>query len=122
MQQMVTCPNCSSQNAANQQFCVSCGGHLNSVTRQVSHVPIVTGVAAPASPATNVVTPQPAAHQQASTLSRQSVKMEVKPTWGLAWGLLWRMLFLQLFIVGIFFLVYLVVRLALGYTSVFGGF
>lgn len=109
MQQTVTCPNCGSQNAANQQFCVSCGAHLGGTTRAAPHVPIVTGIAAPAQMVTPVVTAAPQQHGQ----------IAVKPTWGLAWGLFWRMLFLWLFMLGLIFLGYMLVRLALGYTTVF---
>lgn len=115
MQQMVTCPNCGSQNAANQQFCVSCGAHLGSPQRQVSHMPIVTGVAAPQA----VMAPAPLIAPVVTTTAEQSKQVEIKPTWGLAWGLFWRMLFLWLFIFGIMFLCYMVVRLVLGYTTVF---
>ncbi len=120
MQQMVTCQNCGSQNAANQQFCVSCGAHLGAAQRPMPHVPIVTGIAAPApmmtamampqQVVTPVVAPDPVHHRQ----------VDVKPTWGLAWGLFWRMLCLWIFISGIIFLGYMLLRLALGYTSVFG--
>ncbi|MBN1375039.1 MAG: zinc ribbon domain-containing protein [Dehalococcoidia bacterium] len=116
MQQMATCPNCGSQNAANQQFCVSCGAHLGNTSRPVSHVPIVTGVAAPspvAGTTQSLVTPSLPA------VPRNMGQVDVKPTWGLAWGLFWRMLFLMLFFGGVLFLIYMLVRMSLGYTSVF---
>jgi hypothetical protein len=116
MQQMVTCPNCGSQNASNQQFCVSCGGHLGVATRPLSHVPIVTGVAAPSPMMTGVVAAQP----MMTGLSESSRQMDVKPTWALAWGLFWRMICLSLFVGGLIFLVYMLVRMILGYGSVFG--
>jgi hypothetical protein len=47
-------------------------------------------------------------------------QLDVKPTWGLSWGLFWRMLCLWIFVSGVIFLGYMLVRLALGYTSVFG--
>lgn len=121
MQQTVSCPNCGSQNAANQQFCVSCGAHLANSQKTVSHTPIVTGVANPApvvtglqvqQAATGVMYP-PAAHQQQGPVV-------VKPTWGLAWGLFWRMIFLYILMAVVIFLGYMVVRLVLGYNDVFG--
>jgi hypothetical protein len=118
MQQMAACPNCGSQNAANQQFCVSCGAHLGAPARQLSHVPIVTGVAAPA----QVMSQQPMMAATLSAAPQQSANVYVKPTWALAWGLLWRMLCLDLFIGGLLFLIYMLVRMILGYTSVFGPF
>lgn len=117
MQQMATCPNCGSQNAANQQFCVQCGAHLSGTSaRPVSHVPIVTGVAATTPVISSVVTPQ----SVLPAVPRHVDQVEVKPTWGLAWGLFWRMFFLTLFIGGLVFLIYMLVRMAMGYTSVFG--
>jgi hypothetical protein len=110
MQQSVTCPNCGNQNTANQQFCVSCGAHLGSAPRTMPHIPIVTGVAAPTQVVTPIITPAPQAQKP----------VEVKPTWGLAWGLFWRMLFLWVFLLGICFLGYMIVRLAQGFTTVFG--
>ena len=107
MQQMATCPNCGAQNSAIQQYCVSCGSHLGGPQRQVSHVPIVTGVA-PVPPAAPIPPPSPAAPRD----------VEIKPTWGLAWGLFWRTLLLWLFLLGAVFLCYLVVRLALGYNGI----
>ena len=121
MQQMVTCPNCGSQNAANQQFCVSCGGHLGGATRPVSHVPIVTGVATPAAMMTGVAQ-QPMGTQPMPAPSQRVGPADVKPTWGLAWGLFWRTVCLMLFTGGVLFLIYMLVRVALGYNSVFGGF
>ena len=117
MQQMVTCPNCGSQNAGNQQFCVSCGAHLGAAARQ-SHVPIVTGVAA-SSP---MVPPQQLMAATLPAAPRQSSQVDVKPTWTLAWGLFWRMICLMLFTGGLIFLVYMLVRMILGYQSVFGAF
>jgi len=108
MQQTVTCPNCGSQNAANQQFCVSCGAHLAGPGRTPPHVPIVTGIAPPAQVVMPVV-----------TAAQPQRPVDVKPTWGLAWGLFWRMLFLWLFVMGAIFLGYMIIRLALGYTTVF---
>jgi hypothetical protein len=123
MQQMVTCPNCGSQNAANQQFCVSCGAHLGGPGRPVSHVPIVTGVAAPSAPImAGMIAPQPMMSQAMPAKLGQSGPLDVKPTWGLAWGLFWRMLCLLLFMGGVLFLIYMLVRMMLGYNSVFGGF
>lgn len=122
MQQMVTCQNCGSQNAANQQFCVSCGAHLGAVPRPVSHVPIVTGLAAPAPMMTGAVIPQPMVARPLAAASQQASQVDVKPTWGLAWGLFWRALCLTLFTGGLLFLIYMLVRMALGYTSLFGGF
>jgi hypothetical protein len=120
MQQMVTCPNCGSQNAASQQFCVSCGGHLGGAARPVSHVPIVTGVAAPAPMMAGMVTPQSMVAQQLPAASHQTAQVDIKPTWGLAWGLFWRTLCLMLFTTGVIFLVYMLVRMVLGFHSVFG--
>lgn len=115
MQQTVICPNCGSQNAANQQFCVSCGAHLANTQRPASHVPIVTGVVNPAP----VVAPvQPI--MGGTVLSPSTQQVEVKPTWGLAWGLFWRMLFLYILMGGVIFLGYMLVRLILGYNDVFG--
>ncbi len=119
MQQMVTCQNCGAQNAANQQFCVSCGAHLGANQRQVPHVPIVTGIATPAPVITGVM-PQPPVTPAVAPDMHHHRQIDVKPTWGLAWGLFWRMLCLWIFISGVIFLVYMLVRLALGYTSVFG--
>jgi hypothetical protein len=119
MQQMVTCPNCGSQNAANQQFCISCGAHLGNTGRPVSHVPIVTGVAAQAVPGAGVVTPQPMV-STLPALHATSRQADVRATWGLAWGLFWRTLCLWLFLGGIAFLIYMLVRMILGYNSVFG--
>ena len=119
MQQMVTCPNCGSQNAANQQFCVSCGAHMGTPQRPVSHVPIVTGVASSPPIMPPMVAQTPMMAPVAASSAEQVKQVEVKPTWGLAWGLLWRMLVIELFFVGIAFLLYMVVRLALGYTTVF---
>jgi len=119
MQQMVTCPNCGSQNAANQQFCVSCGANLGTAARP--HVPVVTGIAAPMAgvggmmgqPMMTPVLPPPV------QLEKQ---VDIKPTWALAWGLFWRTLCLLLFTGGLMFLLYMVVRMVLGYNSVFGSF
>jgi hypothetical protein len=122
MQQMATCPNCGSQNAANQQFCVSCGAHLGGTGRPVSHVPIVTGVAAPATMMGTAVTPQPLMTANLPAAPRQTAQADVRPTWGLAWGLFWRTVCLILFTGGVFFLIYMLVRMAMGYNSVFGGF
>ena len=112
MQQTVACPNCGLQNAASQQFCVSCGAHLGGSARQAIHTPIVTGV----------VTPQPVLSQSPPAAHVQTRQIDVKPTWGLAWGLFWRMLCLLLFTGGAAFLIYMLVRMVLGYTSVFGSF
>jgi hypothetical protein len=120
MQQMATCTNCGSQNAANQQFCVYCGAHLGGVARPVSHMPIVTGVATPASMMGGVVTPQQLITASLPAAPRQTAQVDVKPTWGLAWGLFWRMLFLTLFMGGVIFLIYMLARMAMGYSSVFG--
>jgi len=120
MQQMVLCQNCGSQNTANQQFCVSCGAHLGAVQRQMPHMPIVTGFVAPAPMMTNVVAPQPVISPVVTPDIVHHRQVDVKPTWGLAWGLLWRILCLDVLISGILFLGYMLVRLALGYTSVFG--
>ena len=119
---MATCPNCGSQNAANQQFCVSCGAHLGGTARPVSHVPIVTGVAAPATMVGTVVTPQPLITANLPAAPRQTAQADVKPTWGLAWGLFWRTICLMLFTGGVIFLIYMLVRMVMGYNSVFGGF
>jgi hypothetical protein len=119
MQQMVSCPNCGSQNAASQQFCVSCGANLGNPQRPVSHVPIVTGVAMPPPLTQPMVTPAQLITPVAASALDQARQVEVKPTWSLAWGLFWRMCFLWMFIAGIVFLVYMLVRLALGYTTVF---
>lgn len=120
MQQMVTCPNCGSQNASNQQFCVSCGAHLGNTQRQASHVPIVTGVAAPTPMMTGAVTPTPMVGQAQAHDLLYRKPVDVNPTWGLAWGLCWRMLCLLLFMAGIIFLIYMLVRMILGYNEVFG--
>lgn len=120
MQQMVACQNCGSQNAANQQFCVSCGAHLGATQRQVPHVPIVTGIAAVPPAAMGMVVPQQAVTPVVAPDPVHHKQVDVKPTWGLAWGLFWRMLFLWIFMAGIIFLGYMLVRLALGYTSIFG--
>jgi hypothetical protein len=119
MQQMLTCSNCGSQNAANQQFCVSCGAHLGNPIRQ-PHVPIVTGVVTTSPMMGNVMQAQPMATQVLPPAPRQTAQLEVKPTWGLAWGLFWRGFFLLLFVGAIAFLVYMLVRMILGYNSVFG--
>jgi hypothetical protein len=121
MQQTVICPNCGSQNAANQQFCVSCGAHLANSQRPASHVPIVTGVANP----TPVMTGMPMQSAMTGmavqpTSSAQQGQVEVKPTWALAWGLFWRMLFIYILLAGVIFLGYMLVRLILGYNDVFG--
>jgi hypothetical protein len=81
------------------------------------HVPIVTGIATQAMPpmamqqpaVTPLAAPDPVHHRQ----------VEVKVTWGLAWGLFWRVCLLWIFLGGAAFLVYMLVRLILGYTSVF---
>jgi hypothetical protein len=119
-QQMITCPNCGSQNASNQQFCVSCGAHLGNtnIRPAVSHVPIVTGVASPA--VLPAMTQQPIMNQALPVMRQQVEQIDIKPTWGLAWGLLWRTIFLMLFLGGILFLGYMLARLALGYNSIFG--
>ena len=117
MQQTVVCPNCGSQNAANQQFCVSCGAHLSNQQRPASHTPIVTGVINPAPAATPV---PPIAGGMGMTPVIQSGSIEVKPTWGLAWGLFWRMIFINILLVAALFLIYMVVRLVMGYNDVFG--
>lgn len=123
MQQMVACQNCGSQNAANQQFCVSCGAHLGAVQRPAAHVPIVTGIAtAPPAAAPLVMAQLPAVTPVAAPDPVHHRQVEVKPTMGLAWGLFWRMLCLWIFTLGIVFLGYMLVRLLLGYTSLFGGF
>ena len=116
MQQMVVCPNCGSQNSAGQQFCVSCGAHLANTQRPESHTPIVTGVVNPAPIAASVSPMLTQTAVQARTQSR----VEVKPTWGLAWGLLWRMVSICIFVVGAAFLIYMLVRLIMGYNDVFG--
>lgn len=116
---MATCPNCGTQNAANQQFCVSCGAHLGGLQRTMSHVPIVTGVAPAPVMAPTMMPAQSMAPGPAT--AGQPKQVEIRPTWGLAWGLFWRMFFLWLFFMGIVFLCYMVVRMALGYTTVFGG-
>jgi len=121
MQQTAICPNCGSQNAANQQFCVSCGAHLATSQRPASHVPIVTGVANH-SPG---VTGMPVQSAFSGTLMpsaplAQQGQVEVKPTWGLAWGLFWRMLFIYIILGGGVLLIYMLVRLILGYNDVFG--
>ncbi|MCX6007832.1 MAG: zinc ribbon domain-containing protein [Chloroflexi bacterium] len=120
MQQMATCTNCGSQNAANQQFCVSCGAHLGGTARPVSHVPIITGVAASTPMMGSVVTQQPLFTASLPAAPRQTSQVDVKPTWGLAWGLFWRMLCLMLFMGGLIFLIYMLARMAMGYSSVFG--
>ena len=120
MQQMVTCQNCGSQNAANQQFCVSCGTHLGGGHRQIPHMPIVTCGAAPTSMVTGMGMPQQAITPTVTPDMHHHKPLDVKPTWGLAWGLFWRTLCLWIFASGVIFLVYMLVRLALGYTSVFG--
>ena len=118
MQQMVTCPNCGSQNAANQQFCVSCGANLGTTSRP--HVPVVTGIATPVPGAGVVTQPMMTPVLPPPVISDRQV--EVKPTWALAWGLFWRTLCLLLFTGGLLFLLYMVVRMVLGYNSVFGAF
>jgi hypothetical protein len=120
MQQMVTCQNCGSQNAANQQFCVSCGAHLGGNQRQIPHMPIVTGIAAPGPLVTGMALPQQVVTPAVAPDTHHHRQLDVKPTWGLAWGLFWRMLCLWIFLSGAIFLGYMLVRLALGYTSVFG--
>jgi hypothetical protein len=119
MQQTVICPNCGSQNAANQQFCVSCGAHLANSQRPASHVPIVTGVANPA-PAMTGMPVQPAMTGMVPQPSYQQGQVDVKPTWGLAWGLFWRMFFIYILMGGVIFLVYMLVRLVMGYNDVLG--
>jgi len=122
MQQMATCPNCGSQNAANQQFCVQCGAHLGGPSRSVSHVPIVTGIAASTPVVGNVMPPQSLMTANLPAAPRNMGQVvEVRPTWSLAWGIFWRTLFLWLFMGGVFFLIYMLARMAMGYTSVFGG-
>ena len=117
MQQVTTCPNCGAQNAANQQFCVSCGAHLANIPRQMPHVPVVMGVAQATPVVTGVVSPSPAMAPMLPMTSQRCQQVEIKPTWGLAWGLFWRMFFIELFILGLIFLVYVTVRLLLGYTT-----
>ncbi|MGA2368245.1 MAG: zinc ribbon domain-containing protein [Dehalococcoidia bacterium] len=112
MQQMVTCPNCGSQNAANQQFCVSCGANLGTSGRP--HVPVVTGIAAPVA--------QPMMTPNLPPAVQSEKQVDIKPTWALAWGLFWRTLCLLLFTGGLMFLLYMVARMVLGYNSVFGSF
>jgi hypothetical protein len=53
-------------------------------------------------------------------MSLQQGPVEVKPTWGLAWGLFWRMIFIYILLGGVIFLVYMMVRLIMGYNDVFG--
>ena len=120
MQQTVACQNCGSQNAANQQFCVSCGAHLGAPQRTMPHVPIVTGIAAPPPLMTGMALPQQGVTPMVAPDPVHHKHVDVKPTWGLAWGLFWRMLCLAIFMAGVIFLGYMLVRLALGYTSVFG--
>ena len=50
----------------------------------------------------------------------QQGPVEVKPTWGLAWGLFWRIIFIELLMGCAIFLVYMIIRLVLGYDDVFG--
>ena len=113
---MVTCPNCGSQNAANQQFCVSCGANLGTANRP--HVPVVTGIA---SPVPGVVT-QPMMTAALPPAVQAEKQVEIKPTWALAWGLFWRTVCLILFTAGLLFLLYMVLRAVLGYNSLFGSF
>ena len=121
MQQTVTCPNCGSQNAANQQFCVSCGAHLSNSQRPASHVPIVTGVANPAPMSAGMpVQPSMSGQVMSPVPQYQQGPVEVKASWGLAWGLFWRMLFLYILMAGVIFLGYMLTRLVLGYNDVFG--
>ena len=119
MQQVATCPNCGAQNIAGQQFCISCGAHLANVPRPMSHVPIVTGVATNTPFVTGVVSPHPSPMMTPGlpAASQQQQRIEISPSWGLAWGLFWRMFFLWLFMMGLIFLIYVVVRLLLGYTT-----
>jgi hypothetical protein len=84
------------------------------------HVPIVTGIVAPAPMMSNMVAPQPVISPVVTQDTVHHRQVEVKPTMALAWGLFWRMLFLWVFMCGILFLGYMLVRMALGYTSVFG--
>ena len=116
MQQMVTCPNCGSQNAATQQFCVSCGANLGTAARP--HVPVVTGIAAPVPG----VGGQPMMTPVLPPAVQSEKQVDIKPTWALAWGLFWRTLFLLLFMGMLMFILYMVVRMVFGYNSVFGGF
>ena len=93
-QQTITCPRCGSQNAADQQFCGSCGARLAGGVQQVP---------------TRVMEP---------LVNRQQI--EVKPTWGLTWGLFWRLLLLSLVIGGVLYLIAMIVMLALGFTYPIG--
>ncbi len=121
-QQMLPCPNCGAQNAASQQFCISCGAHLGPQVK-APHVPIVTGIAAAPAPAVGIPTVPQAMVTPVLPPPVQSVdNITVKPTWSLAWGLLWRILILEVFLAGIGFLIYMLVRMILGYNSVFGPF
>ena len=120
MQQIVSCQNCGSQNAANQQFCVSCGAYLGVAQRQMPHVPIVTGIVAPAPMMPKMVAPQQVISPVVTQDTVHHRQVEVKPTMSLAWGLFWRMLCLWVFMCGILLLGYMLGRMALGYTSVFG--
>lgn len=121
MQQMVACPNCGSQNVANQQFCVSCGSHLANTQQAVSHTPIVTGIANPSPVVTGLpVKPVVTGAVMSSSVQQQQRFVEVKPTWGLAWGLFWRMIFLSGLVSVVVLLGYMVVRLILGYNDVLG--
>jgi hypothetical protein len=65
-------------------------------------------------------TPQQLVTASLPAAPRQTVQVDVKPTWGLAWGLFWRMLFLTLFMGWVIFLIYMLARMAMGYSSVFG--
>lgn len=117
MQQTLICPNCGSQNAATQQFCVSCGAHLSNQQRPASHTPIVTGVINPAPVVSHI---QQVAAGTGLTPAVQQGSVEVKPTWGLAWGLFWRLILINILMGGVLFLIYMIVRLVMGYNDVFG--
>jgi hypothetical protein len=69
----------------------------------------------------NVMSPQPMMTASLPAAPRQSSSpMDIRPTWTLAWGLFWRMVCLMLFTGGLIFLIYMLVRMILGYQSVFG--
>ena len=140
MKKTIACPGCGSQNAADQQFCGSCGAKLAGEVEQQTITCPGCGSQNPASqqfcgscgaklaggvqPVPTGVQQVPTGAQQVPTrvmepfVSRQQI--EVKPTWGLTWGLFWRLLLLNLVIGGVLYLVAVIVMLAFGFTYPIG--
>jgi len=126
MEKTTTCPSCGSQNAADQQFCGSCGAKLAGEVEQQT-------ITCPRCGSQNAADQQfcgscgarlAGGVQQVPTrvmeplVNRQQI--EVKPTWGLTWGLFWRLLLLSLVIGGVLYLIAMIVMLALGFTYPIG--